>query len=330
MLGANMLEKDRLKLEKNRLQNTPMLVDTHCHLNIIVKQNPDTFMTKEELAAAETYINHAIDNNVSIIINVGTSLSESLNCLSLSQQYPNVYAAVGIHPTDCSTGWKSDIAELTKLLKSPSLISKYTPSQNNSPHTPSQYTPQNRPTAEYTQTNNYSDTGKKHIVGIGETGIDRYHPGYDSKRQADAFKAQIDLALAYDLALIVHSRDAADETLTILDEYKRDIKRATMHCFSYDQSIANDCLKMGFMLGIGGTVTYKKNDVLRAIVQSMPLENIVLETDAPFLAPQIVRGQQNQPKYIKAIAEFIAELRSTTLDEIATQTTLNARKLFDL
>jgi len=296
-----------------------MLVDTHCHLNIMVNKKPDNLMTQEELSAVETYIKKATDNNISTIINVGTSLPESLNCLALAQKYPTVYAAVGIHPTDCSTDWKSDIAELTKLL-----ISQHT----DSPYTNSnlQYTDSQETNLQHT----HLYAHKKHIVAIGETGIDRYHPGYNKSRQENAFKAQIELALNYDLALIVHSRDAAQETLTILDTYKNDIKRATIHCFSYDQSIAQDCLKMGFMLGIGGTVTYKKNDVLRAIVQNMPLENLVLETDAPFLAPQVVRGKQNEPKYIKDIAEFIAELRNTTLEEIATQTTINARKLFDI
>lgn len=279
-----------------------MLIDTHCHLNIMIKKKPDNLITYQEVYAAETYINQANDNGVSTIINVGTSLAESRNCITLARVYPSVYAAIGIHPTDCTGDWKFDVSELNQLLisqRAEILTSKKRPA-------------------------------KEHIVAIGETGIDRYHPGYDSSRQKDAFKAQIELALNYDLALIVHSRDAAQETLTILDEYKHDIKRATIHCFSYDQSIANDCIKMGFMLGIGGTVTYKKNDELRAIVQTMPIENIVLETDAPFLAPQVVRGKQNEPKYIKDIAEFIAELRNTTLDKITTQTTQNARTLFNI
>ncbi|MCX5925062.1 MAG: TatD family hydrolase [Candidatus Dependentiae bacterium] len=268
-----------------------MLIDTHCHLNMIVKEKDDILLTSHQINAAQSYIDSALHNKVTTIINVGTNIIESLNSIALAQRYASVYATIGLHPTDCTDTWQSDFKELKKLM-----INKQT----------------------------------HKIVAIGECGIDLYHQGYNLKRQQDAFKAQIELALEHDVALVIHSRDAAHETLSILDEYKNNITRATMHCFSYDQSIARDIIAMGLMLGIDGPITYKKNDELRAVATHIPLEHIVLETDAPFLPPQIIRGKQNEPKYIATIATFVAELRNTTLEDIASQTTANARNLFNL
>jgi len=267
------------------------LIDTHCHLNIMVKEEFDTPLFPAQVSAAQAIIGDAIRNHVTTIINVGTSLAESINSVTLAQQYKQVFATIGIHPTDCTSQWQPDLQKLQALL---------------------------------------IDRHKNKIVGIGECGIDLYHPGHNLQRQTDAFKAHIELALEYNLALVIHSRNAAQETLKIIDSYKRDIKRATMHCFSYDQSIANDIIAMGYMIGIDAPITYKKNEELRTIAATVPLEYIVLETDAPFLPPQEIRGQQNHPKYIKTIAQFIAELRNTTLEHIAAQTTINARALFNL
>ena len=160
--------------------------------------------------------------------------------------------------------------------------------------------------------------------------MDMHYPDYNLARQRDAFKAQIELALEHNLALIVHSRDAYDETLRILEEYKNNIRGAVMHCFSYDRAYADTVIAWNFVLGIGGTVTYPKNNELRTIVQNIDLQHIVLETDAPFLPPQSMRGKQNHPKYIRDIAEYIAQLRGESFDVIANQTTQNALALFKL
>jgi TatD DNase family protein len=272
------------------LPNSINLIDTHCHLNMLVKKDFDILMTPEQLEAAGDYISQAAADRVTTIINVGTSLPESLNSVALAQKYQNIYATIGIHPNDCTENWRQDFKELAQLLQ-------------NSAHK---------------------------IVGIGECGIDMYRPGYNLARQQDAFKAHIELALEHNLALVIHSRTAAQETLRILDDYAGQIKRATMHCFSYDLSIAQDVIKNGFYIGIDAPITYPKNQELRTVVQTVPLEYIVLETDAPFLPPQQLRGSANHPKHIKTIAAFIAELRGVTLEEIAAQTTANARRLFGL
>lgn len=268
-----------------------MLIDTHCHLDAMVKDTVNIPLEKNNLKQAQHIVEEAEHNNVTTIINVGTNLIESRNSVLLAQNIENVFATVGIHPNDCTDQWKEDFKQIVALVK---------------------------------------NKEKNKIVGIGECGIDRHYPGYNLQRQYDAFKAQIELALEANLALVVHSRDAYDETLHILELYKNDIRRGVMHCFSYDLAFAEQIIPWKLVLGIGGTITYPKNTILRQVVTTVSLDAIVLETDAPFLPPQIIRGKQNHPKYIKTIAEFIAELRSTTFETIAQQTTNTAQLLFHL
>jgi len=268
-----------------------ILVDTHAHINCMVKEQFDRSLTALEIDAAQAIQDESLPHGVKIFINVATSFVESENCIILAQRYNSMYATVGIHPNDCTSQWRDDLKQIAVLVK-------------NKEH--------NR------------------IVGIGECGFDFHYPDYNRERQTDAFRAQIELALTHNLALVVHSRDAYDETLALLDDYKHDLVHVVMHCFSYDALFANYCFERGFLLGIGGTVTYPKNEALRDIVSTMPLTNLVLETDAPFLPPQPLRGQQNHPKHIAYIADYIAQLRGTTIDEIAEHTTHNACTLFSI
>lgn len=265
-----------------------MLVDTHCHINMMVKKKFDTPLTNHEVAIAKPIVDEAVDWGVTKIVNVGTSLVESKNCILLADTYPGIYATIGIHPNDCTSTWKQDFKELKKLVI------------------------------------------HEKVVGVGECGIDLHYEGYDLNRQYDAFKAHIELALEHNKALVIHSRDAYDETLKILDEYYKDIKRAVMHCFSYDLPFAKQVIDWGFKIGIDGPITYPKNDELRNVVLNVKLEDIVLETDAPFLPVQEMRGKQNAPKYIKTIAEYIAQLKNEDFDKVARITTHNAKALFSL
>lgn len=268
-----------------------MLIDTHCHINMMVKTTFDVPLTPEQINDAQHIIAQAAQHNVTRIINVGTSLVESKNCMALAQQYPHVDAAIGIHPNDLTSTWRQEVKEL----------------------------------AHYAQRKD-----ELKIVAIGECGMDFHYPDYNVAQQKDAFKAQIELALEYDLALIVHTRQAPDETLRSLEEFKGQITRGVIHCFSEDQSFATTCIAWGYVLGIGGTLTYPKNNELRSIFSTIDLQHIVLETDAPFLPPQVMRGKQNHPQNIALIAQFLAELRQESVDLVAQQTTANAQQLFDL
>jgi len=268
-----------------------MLIDTHCHLNLMGKNNFDTLLQQSDLITVKEIIFEAQSNDVSTIINIGSSHIDNHDSLMLAKTFKNVFITVGLHPNDGIKEWEKDFKEIQQWVQ---------------------------------QKNDYK------IVGIGECGIDMHYPGYNLSRQKDAFKAQIELALEHNLALVIHSRDAYDETLTILEEYKNNISRAVMHCFSYDQIFAKTVTSWDFMLGIGGTITYPKNDELRTAVASVNLKNIVLETDAPFLPPQHIRGKRNHPKEIATIAHAIAHVRNEPFKVIAEQTTENAIKLFDL
>lgn len=168
------------------------------------------------------------------------------------------------------------------------------------------------------------------VVAIGETGLDFHYSDYNATRQKDAFKQHIELALEHDLALVVHTRDAIDETMKILEEFQYALKHVVMHCFSEDLNIAQEAVNMGFLLGIAGHITYPKNDRLRNIVTTLGLEKIILETDAPFLPPQNIRGQQNSPKQIATIAHYIAQLLNVSFETVAEITTKNALGLFQL
>lgn len=265
------------------------LIDTHCHMNMMVKKPFDILITEAEKKAADAIVAQAADAGVTRIINVGTSLPESLNCVELARHYRGVFAAVGLHPNDCTEQWMEDLKEIKALIKE-----------------------------------------ENKVVAIGECGVDKHYPGYNIQRQKDAFKAQIELALENDLALIVHSRDAYDETLYVLDEFAGQIERGVLHCFSEDKAFADHVIAQNFVIGIGGPLTYPKNKELRAIFTELPLEKIILETDAPFLAPQSIRGKQNSPAQIKTIAEFLADLRGDDFETVANQTTKNAERVFQL
>ena len=166
----------------------------------------------------------------------------------------------------------------------------------------------------------------KKIVGIGEIGLD-YHYGKENRdEQITLFKKQLDLASELDLPVVIHSRDATKDTVDILKDYSL---KGVIHCFSGSLEIAKEYIKMGFLLGIGGVVTFK-NSKLPLVVKEIPLESIVLETDSPYLTPTPYRGSVNSSKYIPIIAEKIAEIKEISTSEVASVTTNNALKLFDL
>ncbi len=248
-------------------------------------------MTQEELQHALQIAQTAYSKGITCIINVGTSFIESKNCIMIAQACPTVVATIGIHPNDLTDNWKQEIKELNVLLQ---------------------------------------NKEKNKIAGIGECGLDFHYPDYRVSRQKEAFKIQIEMALEHDIALVVHTRDARDETLRSLEEYKNQIKKGIIHCFSEDLDFAQTVIDWGFVIGIGGTLTYPKNNELRRVVTTVPLESIVLETDAPFLPIQTMRGKQNDPQYIVNIAHYMAELRQEPLEKIGQITTNRAQQIFNI
>ncbi|MDP4228337.1 MAG: TatD family hydrolase [Bacteroidota bacterium] len=171
------------------------------------------------------------------------------------------------------------------------------------------------------------DKGK--FVAIGEVGLDLYWDKTFLKGQVDAFSEQVGWSVDTGLPLMIHVRKAYDETLAVLSKYKGHQFGGVFHCFSGNIQQARKVIELGFKLGIGGVVTYK-NSSLQKIVEEIPLNCLVLETDSPYLTPVPFRGQRNQSAYIPYIAQKIAELKSTTIAEVAEITTQNAKLLFNL
>lgn len=169
------------------------------------------------------------------------------------------------------------------------------------------------------------------VRAVGEVGLDYYWKDRAPfPVQQDVFRQQIRLARELGLPLVIHNRDAHADVLRILEEERADEVGGIMHCFSGDWAMAERCLELNFYIGIGGTVTYKNNPTLREVARRLPVDRIVLETDDPYLAPVPHRGKRNEPGYVRIVAEFLAELRETTLEAIAEATTANARRALRL
>lgn len=271
-----------------------MLIDTHCHLPMIVQdQSLDSertiALTNDEIKKVQTVIDDAQQDNVTAFITIGTNVIESINCCELAAQYKEIYASVGLYPHECTEHWQKDLNNLKKLI----------------------------------------ETHQK-IAAIGECGLDYHRPDFNKGRQLDAFKAQIETALQYDKALVIHTRDASDDTWKIIELYKNDLKRVVVHCFSEGLDFARELVKYGYYIGVPCTITYPKNDRLRAVVSTLGLEAVVLETDAPYLPPQHLRGKPNHPRNIATTAQFIAGLLEVPVEVVAQKTTANAQTLFGL
>ncbi len=165
------------------------------------------------------------------------------------------------------------------------------------------------------------------IVGIGEIGLD-YHYGLNNKeKQIKMFKSLLDLAQSENISVVIHTRDAAQDTMNILKNYKL---KVDIHCFGYSLEIAKECIKRGYRLGIGGVLTFKNSKKLVEIVSNIPIENILLETDSPYLTPEPFRGKKNEPFYLSYVIDKISEIKKISIDEVKKITTKNAKEQFDL
>ena len=166
---------------------------------------------------------------------------------------------------------------------------------------------------------------EKKIVGIGEIGLD-YHYTKDNKdKQIWLFEEQLKIAEEFNLPVVIHSRDATQDTINTLKKYN---VKGIIHCFNGSLETANIYINMGFLLGIGGVVTFK-NSKLKDVVKEISIESIVLETDSPYLTPVPFRGKINSSKYLEFIANFIADIKNISVDELAEITSRNASSLFD-
>ena len=166
------------------------------------------------------------------------------------------------------------------------------------------------------------------IVAIGEIGLDYYWTKENSEKQIYFFKKQLELAKKYDLPVIVHSRKASQEVFDIIKE--SGVRKGSMHCFAGSVEMAREFIKLGFLIGIDGPITYNNNVKGIELVKELPIESILLETDSPYLAPEPNRGKQNSPLNLIYIAEKIADIKGISTQEVIDKTTNNAKELFNL
>lgn len=269
-----------------------MIFDTHAHYDD-EKFNAD----REQVLAGLR------EAGVGSVVNIGANMATSRSTLELAGRYDFMRAAVGVHP--------EDIAEIVP------------------------YADGSRGDAETVQKNfdELSELAKnKNVVMIGEIGLDYYWDKDHHKEQIEGFRKQIHLALSLGLPICVHSRDAAEDTFNVLrEEYdlaKADGKqlRAIIHCFAYSKEMAERFLEMGFLLGVGGVVTFKNSKKLKEVVKEVPLEKIVLETDCPYLAPEPHRGERNSSAFLPLVVAEIARLKELPEDEVIRITRKNAEK----
>lgn len=171
-------------------------------------------------------------------------------------------------------------------------------------------------------------SGNPKVVAIGEIGLDFFRDRSPRPQQEEVFRRFIRLARELELPVIVHDRDAHDRVMAILAEEKAAETGGVLHCFSGDLQMARECVKMGFYLSIPGTVTYSSNEQLRDVVRGIKTENLLIETDCPYLSPVPHRGKRNEPAYVRITAEKVAELKGLTLKDVGRITSLNTRRLF--
>jgi TatD DNase family protein len=241
-------------------------------------------------ADREAVIGRSVESGVTRVVNPGVDVPSSRAAVALAQQHESIYAAVGIHPHDAKTLDADALEELKRLARSPK------------------------------------------VVAIGEIGLDYYRDLSPRDVQRRAFEIQLELAAKLGLPVIVHDRNAHDDVLIILRDWHSTLaaRVGALHSFSGDVSLAERALAMGFFIGVSGPVTYKNADRLRQVVRAVPLERLLVETDAPYLTPQPRRGQRNEPGYVCLVAQAVADVRGLTLEQVAAQTTANACVLFGL
>jgi len=169
---------------------------------------------------------------------------------------------------------------------------------------------------------------KDKVVAIGEIGLDYYKNYSRAENQRPLFKCLVELAKDLNLPLVIHTREAQKDTLEILKNYLP--LKVVVHCFSGDKDFLKECLDLGFFVSFTCNISYKKAESLRDLVSLAPLEKLFLETDAPFLPPEGLRGRRNEPRYVKELAAIIAQLKQVSFEEIARITTLGAKVFFNI
>lgn len=253
-----------------------MIFNTHTHLN-----------SKELYEIHEELIKNAEECNVKKLVIVGFDLESSKKAIEIAEKHENIYASVGICPTEIRSDSIIEYDEYEKLL-------------NN-----------------------------EKVVAIGEVGLDYYYDTTDKEKQTECFVKFIELANKYNLPIIIHSRDSLLDTLNILKENEVK-KKGIMHCYSGSAEAAMSFVKLGYYISLAGPVTFKNARVPKEVAEKVSLNNLLVETDDPYLTPHPYRGKRNEPKNVTLVVDEIAKIKNIPYEEVATVTYNNALKVFGL
>ena len=254
-----------------------MIFESHAHYD-----DPAFDEDREELLGSMR------EHGIEYIINVAASLATTESTIALTEQYPFIYGAAGVHPDDTKELNEERFAWLRE------------------------------------------QCAREKIVAVGEIGLDYYWDSTPREVQKKWFVRQLELAKETGLPVIIHSREAAQETFELIREHHAGTTGGVIHCFSYAREMAEAYVKLGYFIGVGGVVTFKNARKLKETVVEIPLTSIVLETDCPYLAPEPNRGKRNNSAYIRYVAEEIAKIKGITYEEVVAQTEENARKMYRL
>ena len=253
-----------------------IIVDSHCHLDMLT-----------EYDEIDSIVQRAIESDVKYLQTICTRLDNFENILNIAKKYDNVFASVGVHPSEVEAVTPAD--ELVKLA---------------------------------------SDAK---VIGLGETGLDYFYnkePAHH-KMQRDSFEQHIIASQENNLPIIVHTRDAEEDTQNIIASGKKQQDfPGLIHCFTASKEFADKMLDLGMYISISGIVTFKNAASLQDAVKYIPLNRLLVETDAPYLAPVPKRGKTNEPSYTRYVTEFIAQIKGISTAEVAEQTTENFFNLF--
>lgn len=237
-------------------------------------------------ADRETLLSSMYENGIGTIINVGASIASTKSTIALTEQYPFLYGAAGVHPSETAELDEDKLCWLEQQCR------------------------------------------REKIVAVGEIGLDYHWPEPDRALQKYWFEKQLELAARVNLPLIIHSREAAKDTLDIMKAHHTQNSRGVIHCFSYTKEIAQEYISMGYYIGIGGVITFSNARKLKEAVAAIPIEKILLETDCPYLAPVPNRGKRNSSLNLPYIAQEIAQIKGISRDEVVSITCENAQRLF--
>jgi len=300
------LEKGKYYSQELKKSNKYYFIDTHAHLDMLKNKTPEEAVKDARL------------EDVKYIINVGTSLDGSKKALEFSKTFDNVFASIGIHPHHAKEFGSNHRKQLESMISGANDFYR------------DETKAANGIKADFVTGKDTKNKCRK-VVAVGETGFDFYRNLSPKSGQEKVFAAHIELAIRYNLPVIIHDRDAHNDILRVVKKYTHDKNfRAVVHCFSGDLDFAMECIDLGLFISFTGVITFPNAKSMLGVIKEIPIERIFIETDAPFLAPQPKRGKENYPEYVKYIAAKIAEIKNLTVSGIAEITSKNAEKFFSL